>query len=57
MYYEQNDDTSGRCTEGRIGGKGHFINMQMRYNMSAARQKKPLIARLMDIKRACAAVF
>jgi len=34
-----------------------LINMQMRYNMSAARQKKPLIARLMDIKRACAAVF
>ena len=34
-----------------------LINMQMRYNMSAARQKKPLIARLMDIKRACAAIF
>jgi addiction module HigA family antidote len=34
-----------------------LINMQMRYNMSVARQKKPLIARLMDIKRACAAVF
>ena len=26
-------------------------------NMSAAREKKSLIARLMDIKRACAAVF
>ena len=34
-----------------------LINMQMRYNMSVARQKKPLIARLMNIKRACAAVF
>jgi addiction module HigA family antidote len=34
-----------------------LINMQARYNMSVARQKKPLLARLMDIKRACAAVF
>ena len=34
-----------------------LINMQMRYNMSVARQKKPLLARLIDIKRACSAVF
>ncbi|MBR1447132.1 MAG: HigA family addiction module antidote protein [Prevotella sp.] len=34
-----------------------LINMQTRYNMSVARQKKPLLARLIDIKRACAAVF
>lgn len=34
-----------------------LINMQMRYNMSVARQKKPLITRLIDIKRACAAIF
>ena len=34
-----------------------LINMQARYNMSVARQKKPLLARLMDIKRTCAAVF
>ena len=34
-----------------------LINMQTRYNMSLARQKKPLIARLMDIKKACAAIL
>ena len=34
-----------------------LINMQMRYNLSVARQKKLLLARLIDIKRACAAVF
>ena len=34
-----------------------LINMQTRYNMSVARQKKSLLARLADIKRACAAVF
>ena len=34
-----------------------LINMQSRYNMSVARQKKPLIARLVEIKRACAAIF
>ena len=34
-----------------------LINMQSRYNMSVALQKKPLMTRLMDIKRACAAVF
>ena len=34
-----------------------LINMQTRYNMSVARQKKSLIDRLVDIKRACAAVF
>ena len=33
-----------------------LINMQSRYNMSVARQKKSLIAKLLDIKRACAAV-
>lgn len=34
-----------------------LINMQSRYNMSVARQKKTLLARLLDIKRACAAMF
>ena len=34
-----------------------LINMQSRYNMSVARQKKPLLAKLFDIKRACAAIF
>ncbi len=34
-----------------------LTNMQMRYNMSVARQKKSLLDRLVDIKRACAAVF
>ena len=34
-----------------------LINMQTRYNMSVARQKKPLIARLMDIKKAFAAIL
>ncbi len=34
-----------------------LINMQSRYNMSVARQKKSLIARLVDIKKACAAIF
>lgn len=34
-----------------------LINMQSHYNMSVARQKKPLIARLVEIKRACAAIF
>jgi plasmid maintenance system antidote protein VapI len=34
-----------------------LINMQARYNMSVARQKKPLLARLLDIKRACAALL
>ncbi len=34
-----------------------LINMQTRYNMSVARHKKPLIERLLDIKKACAAVF
>lgn len=34
-----------------------LINMQSRYNMSVARQKKPLLAKLLDIKRACAAIF
>ena len=34
-----------------------LINMQSRYNMSVARQKKPLLAKLFDIKRTCAAIF
>lgn len=34
-----------------------LINMQSRYNMSVARQKKPLLAKLTAIRRACAAVF
>ena len=32
-----------------------LINMQTRYNMSVALQKKPLLSRLLDIKKACAA--
>ena len=34
-----------------------LINMQARYNMSVAKRKKPLIERLLNIKKACAAVF
>ena len=34
-----------------------LINMQTRYNMSVAKQKKTLIAKLLDIRKACAAVF
>ena len=34
-----------------------LINMQTRYNMSVARQKKGLLAKLVNIKRACAAVL
>ena len=34
-----------------------LINMQTRYNMSVARQKKSLLSRLLDIKRACAAML
>lgn len=34
-----------------------LINMQTRYNMAVAKQKKPLLTKLLDIKRACAAVF
>jgi len=34
-----------------------LINMQARYNISVARQKKPLLARLAQIKQACAAVL
>lgn len=34
-----------------------LVNMQAHYNMSVARQKKPLMIRLVNIKRACAAVF
>lgn len=34
-----------------------LINMQTRHNMSVARQKKLLLERLVNIKRACAAMF
>lgn len=34
-----------------------LINMQSRYNMAITRQKKTLLQKLIDIKRACAAVF
>jgi len=34
-----------------------LINMQSRYNMAVARQKRPLLAKLLEIKRACAAIF
>lgn len=34
-----------------------LINMQTRYNMSVARQKKSLLERLFYIRKACAAVF
>ena len=34
-----------------------LVNMQSRYNMAIAKQKKPLLARLLDIKKACAAVL
>ena len=34
-----------------------LVNMQTRYNMAIAKQKKPLIAKLVSIKRACAAVL
>lgn len=33
-----------------------LINMQTRYNMSVAKQKKTLLAKLMDIRKACAAI-
>lgn len=34
-----------------------LVNMQTRHNMSVARQKKSLLERLVNIKKACAAVF
>ena len=34
-----------------------LINMQSRYNMSVARQKEPLLSRLLDIRRSCAAML
>lgn len=34
-----------------------LINMQARYNMSVARQKKPLLARLGDIRKVCASLI
>lgn len=34
-----------------------LINMLTRYNMSVARQKKSLLTRLVDVRKACAAVF
>lgn len=33
-----------------------LVNMQTRYNMSLSKQKKSLVARLLDIKKACAAM-
>lgn len=34
-----------------------LVNMQTRYNMSLSKQKKSLVARLLDIKQACAAML
>ena len=34
-----------------------LINMQARYNMAIAKQKKPLLTKLLNIRRNCAAVF
>ena len=34
-----------------------LINMQTRNNMSVARQKKPLLSRLSEIRRTCAAML
>ena len=34
-----------------------LINMQTRYNMSVAKQKKSLLDKLLIIRKACAAVF
>lgn len=34
-----------------------LVNMQSRYNLSVSKQKRPLSAKLVDIKRACAAMF
>ena len=34
-----------------------LVNMQTRYNMSLSKQKKSLVARLLDIKKACAAML
>ena len=34
-----------------------LINMQVRYNMSLAKQKKSLLTRLADIRKACAAIY
>ena len=34
-----------------------LINMQSRYNMSVARRKEPLLSRLLDIRKACAAML
>ena len=34
-----------------------LINMQTRFNMAVAKQKRPLHTKLLDIKRACAAVL
>lgn len=45
-------------TEAALGINAELlINMQARYNMSVAKQKKSLLARLGDIRRACAAVL
>ena len=34
-----------------------LINMQARYNMAIAKQKKPLLTKLLNIRRNCAAVL
>ena len=34
-----------------------LVNMQTRYNMSLSKQKKSLVARLLNIKKACAAML
>lgn len=34
-----------------------LINMQTRYNMAIAKQKKPLLTKLLNIRRNCAAVL
>lgn len=34
-----------------------LINMQNRYNMALARQKPSLLSRLVDIRKACAAIL
>lgn len=34
-----------------------LINMQTRYNMSVAKQKKTLLTKLLDIRKACAAIL
>lgn len=66
-YTQLNEILNGKCPvttdfalmmEAALGINPELlINMQTRYNMSVSRQKKPLLVRLADIKRASAAVF